>query len=207
MQNHSNALLLASSNSTKESIQFQANSKSNILPQTPNYDDSNLPTVSATEAVSETDKSTSTPIKSMKKSTPSSSTSMSVKHDINIKSENANNTDISSVASTKKDRKGTKYSKCALSVSALTLPPSETKMNRTFLENYLSSILLTEDHLVIRTLLKSVRSSLCCANGDVIVDDMIAFGYLQVNTGNLKYILLLLITLITSVIFHVIFLF
>ena len=97
---------------------------------------------------------------------------------------------LDSMANTKKNRKATKDSNNTLCVSTTTPPTSETRMNRAFLENYLTSILLNEDHLVIRTLLKSVRSSLCCANGDVIVDDMIAFGYLQVNTGNLKCILL-----------------
>ena len=71
--------------------------------------------------------------------------------------------------------------KTEISITNTIVP--ETKITRHFLENFLASLLVTEDALVIRTLLKSVRSSLCCANGDVIVDDMIAFGYLQVNTG------------------------
>lgn len=56
-------------------------------------------------------------------------------------------------------------------------------ISRLQLEEYLSNCLRNEDALVTRTLLKSVRSSLCCAHGEDIVDDMIAFGYLQVNTG------------------------
>jgi hypothetical protein len=55
-------------------------------------------------------------------------------------------------------------------------------MSKANLEKALSDYLINEDALVTRTLLKSVRSSLCCAHED-IVDDMIAFGYLQVNTG------------------------
>ena len=56
-------------------------------------------------------------------------------------------------------------------------------MSKANLEKALSDYLINEDALVTRTLLKSVRSSLCCAHGEDIVDDMIAFGYLQVNTG------------------------
>jgi hypothetical protein len=66
--------------------------------------------------------------------------------------------------------------------ATLSLMPVGT-MSKANLEKSLSDYLINEDALVTRTLLKSVRSSLCCAHGEDIVDDMIAFGYLQVNTG------------------------
>ena len=57
-------------------------------------------------------------------------------------------------------------------------------ISKPHLEGYLSNCLTNEDALVTRTLLQSVRSNLCCAYGEDIVDDMIAYGYLKVNTGD-----------------------
>lgn len=71
--------------------------------------------------------------------------------------------------------------------TALIVPTTRANSTATIskadLERFLSNCLVNEDALVTRTLLKSVRSNLCCAYGEDIVDDMIAFGYLQVNTG------------------------
>ena len=64
---------------------------------------------------------------------------------------------------------------------------SENKITKQELEKYLSNCLQTEDAFVSRTLLKSVRANLSCAFGEDVVDDTIAFGYLQVNTGRPVY--------------------
>ena len=104
-----------------------------------------------------------------------------VKNDTKLNDKkNMNGTSVTSTATNINGPSST-HKKTEISITNTIVP--ETKITRHFLENFLASLLVTEDALVIRTLLKSVRSSLCCANGDVIVDDMIAFGYLQVNTG------------------------
>ena len=68
------------------------------------------------------------------------------------------------------------------SASPIGLPTDS--ISKPHLEGYLSNCLTNEDALVTRTLLQSVRSNLCCAYGEDIVDDMIAYGYLKVNTGD-----------------------
>jgi Flp pilus assembly protein TadG len=68
------------------------------------------------------------------------------------------------------------------STSLIGLPTDS--ISKPHLEGYLSNCLTNEDALVTRTLLQSVRSNLCCAYGEDIVDDMIAYGYLKVNTGD-----------------------
>lgn len=83
--------------------------------------------------------------------------------------------------------------KPAAKTASLSLPE---KISKTQLESMLSSILNSQDAVVTRALLKSVRPSLSCAHGDDIVDDMIAFGYLQVNTGNLSKALEIFTTLL-----------
>jgi hypothetical protein len=98
----------------------------------------------------------------------------------------------------------TKPMTLAATTTIRTIPPTPTKstttplkprtqlltrpgveVDKTYLENLLSSCLNSEGALVTRSLLKTVRSSLSCAYGEDIVDDMIAFGYLQVNTGQI----------------------
>lgn len=68
--------------------------------------------------------------------------------------------------------------------SALPIELPIDSISKPHLEGYLSNCLTNEDALVTRTLLQSVRSNLCCAYGEDIVDDMIAYGYLKVNTGD-----------------------
>jgi hypothetical protein len=62
----------------------------------------------------------------------------------------------------------------------------DQKVDKEYLEHFLSGFLNSEDAVVTRTLLRTVRTSLSCAHGEDVVDDMIAFGYLQVNTGKGK---------------------
>ena len=69
---------------------------------------------------------------------------------------------------------------------ASTAGSTNDSISKTHLEGYLSNCLTNEDALVTRTLLQSVRSNLCCAYGEDVVDDMIAYGYLKVNTGELQ---------------------
>jgi hypothetical protein len=68
--------------------------------------------------------------------------------------------------------------------SALPIGLPTDSISKPHLEGYLSNCLTNEDALVTRMLLQSVRSNLCCAYGEDIVDDMIAYGYLKVNTGD-----------------------
>ena len=73
--------------------------------------------------------------------------------------------------------------------AATTIGLPNDSISKLHLEGYLSNCLTNEDALVTRTLLQSVRSNLCCAYGEDVVDDMIAYGYLKVNTGQLKIFL------------------
>ena len=68
--------------------------------------------------------------------------------------------------------------------AATTIGLPNDSISKVHLEGYLSNCLTNEDALVTRTLLQSVRSNLCCAYGEDVVDDMIAYGYLKVNTGS-----------------------
>lgn len=88
----------------------------------------------------------------------------------------------------------------AAAATLITMPIGT--MSKANLEKSLSDYLINEDALVTRTLLKSVRSSLCCAHGEDIVDDMIAFGYLQVNTGGGNLLVIIGVTVSSQSIFE-----